>query len=124
MRFQITNADQSAILAEYFYPVQYRFGNLLVSTGEPTDLVEAVGIFPNPAGGAAQLSVSLLQDAAAHAYVTDIAGRRVADLGERRLSAHTQELFQIPAHSLSPGLYVVVVEGANFRKSSKLIVER
>lgn len=122
LRFQFTNADQSSILAEYFLPVRYIFGNPTVSADEPIDPVEAMAVYPNPANGEAHLSISLQQDAMVRAYVTDMTGRLVADLGEHNLSAHTQELLQVPAHRLSPGMYLVVVEGPAFKKTNKLTV--
>lgn len=122
LRFQITTEDQSAVLAEYFIPVRYTFGNPTVSVTDPLNLVEATSVYPNPAGDVAFLSVSLQKEARASAYVTDLTGRRVLELGRRTLSALTPELFQIPVSTLRPGLYMVVVEGEQFRQSSKLVV--
>jgi hypothetical protein len=44
-------------------------------------------------------------------------------LGQRKLSALTPEQFQIPTSSLRPGMYIVVLDGEQFRQSSKLVVE-
>jgi hypothetical protein len=71
----------------------------------------------------ATLSVSLQKEAFARAYVTDLTGRRVLELGQRKLGALTPEQFQIPTSSLRPGMYIVVLDGEQFRQSSKLVVE-
>ncbi len=123
LRFQITTDDQSTVLAEYFIPVQYTFGNPTVSVNDPLNMVETTSIYPNPAADVAILSVSLQKEALARAYVTDLSGRRVLELGQRNLSGLTPEQFQIPVSSLLPGLYIVVLEGEQFRQSSKLVVE-
>lgn len=123
LRFQITTDDQSTVLAEYFIPVQYTFGNPTVSVNDALNILESTSLYPNPAGDVAFLSVSLQKEALARAYVTDLSGRCVLELGQRKLSALTPEQFQIPTSSLHPGLYIVVLEGEQFRQSSKLVVE-
>jgi hypothetical protein len=123
LRFQVTTDDQSTVLAEYFIPVQYTFGNPTVSVKDPLNIVETTSLYPNPATDMATLSVSLQKEAFARAYVTDLTGRRVLELGQRKLGALTPEQFQIPTSSLRPGMYIVVLDGEQFRQSSKLVVE-
>ncbi|MCC7464981.1 MAG: T9SS type A sorting domain-containing protein [Saprospiraceae bacterium] len=124
LRFQVTTDDQSEVLAEYFLPVQYTFGNPTVSVNDPQDLVETTGVYPNPADEVTYLSATLQKEAVARAYVTDLNGRLVSDLGQRTLSALTPELFQIPTASLPSGMYIVVLEGEQFRTCNKLMVGR
>ncbi len=124
LRFQITTDNQSATLAEYFIPVHYVFGNPVVAVFSPTDVVEAMSVFPNPAFGDANVSISLKENGQAKLYVTDVAGRVVADLGQRKLLAQTQEVFSIAGNLLPAGTYFVVAEGDNFRETQKLMLAK
>jgi Secretion system C-terminal sorting domain len=125
LRFQITNADQSAQLAEYFIPVKYVFNGAFVSANSPSDVVESISIFPNPAVDNSNLSVLLKENQQVHVSVTDLSGRQVLDFGTRNVFAQTQEQWQINSgNSLPNGTYVVLVEGENFRESRKLVVVR
>ncbi len=125
LRFRITSADQSTQLAEYFIPVKYVFGNASVAATAPSDVVESIAIFPNPAIDQTNLSVLLKENQQVHVSVTDLSGRQVLDFGTREVFAQMQEQWRINSgNNLPNGTYVVLVEGESFKEARKLVVLR
>lgn len=124
LRFQVTNADQSAILAEYFIPVRYVFGNPTSAVFEQESPLSEMTISPNPVMEQANISLTLKEAGDVQVQVVDLMGRMVSNLGKRTALAETQEVFQLNASSLPAGTYFVVAYGDNFKQTQKLVLAR
>jgi hypothetical protein len=83
---------------------------------------ELNSVYPNPATDIISIPVIALQPLQTHVYLTDIAGRHVAEIfngevyGDKRISTRVGHL---PA-----GVYLVVVDGEFGRRSSPLVIAR
>lgn len=124
LRFQVMNADQSSILAEYFIPVQYTFGSPTSPAIEQSSILSAMAISPNPAVDQASISLTLKTRSIVKVYVVDIIGSVVAELGEKDIAADQPEQFLLNTNALSAGTYFVVASGENFRQTEKLMVTK
>lgn len=124
LRFQVTNADQSAILAEYFIPVRYVFGTPTSAVFDQESPVSEMSLSPNPVVDQANLSITLKETGVVQVQVMDLTGRMVTNLGSRTAMAGTQEVFQFNAGSLPAGTYFVVANGDNFKQTQKLVLTR
>ena len=122
LRFQVTNANQSAVLAEYFIPVSYVFGNPTSPIAELEEKMAEVSIFPNPASDQARLSVTVKERSPLQVAVTDMAGTVVTILEDRLASAEVPELFSIDTGGLPAGIYLVIASGNHFKETHKLVV--
>lgn len=122
LRFQITNANQTAILAEYFIPVNYVFGNPTSAISELEERSADVSIFPNPSFDQARISVTLKERSPLQVTVTDLTGKVVASLENRLASADVTEFYSINTSVLSAGIYLVIASGDNFKETCKLVV--
>ncbi len=124
LRFQVTDANQSAILAEYFIPVHYEFGNPTSPVVEQANVLATMSVFPNPVVEQANVSITLKERSKVQVYVLDLAGQLVSRLAERVVTADTPEIFQLNATGLSNGTYFVIAEGEHFRETQKLVLAR
>lgn len=122
LRFEVTNSDQSTVLATYFIPVHYEFGNVSVAATAPADIVEAISVFPNPTVDDAFVSVTLKEPQHVRVSVTDLTGKLMLDLGVRDLTAQAQEQWRIEGGKLSNGAYIILVEGEGFKTAYKYVV--
>ncbi len=122
LRFQITNASQSAILAEYFIPVRYVFGGQTTAVVEQSSYLSEMTVSPNPVVDEARVSITLKESATVQVYVVDISGRIVADWGTRDAVAEVPTYFSLQANTLPSGTYFVVASGDNFKQTQKLMV--
>ena len=80
-------------------------------------------VWPNPASGAARLTVRVGGPERVVATVFDALGRQVAVAFEGELAGGTDETISLPS-GLAPGVYVVRVQGATFRESRPFVVTR
>ena len=80
------------------------------------------GVTPNPARGAARLTLALPTSECVHAAVYDALGREVARLAEGELSGTTE--LTVDTSRLAAGVYVVRVEGETFAEARRLTVAR
>lgn len=124
LRFQVTNADQSQTLAEYFVPVHYVFGTVTVPTFNPEEGVQEVVVFPNPAADEALVSFSLTEEQDVKLCVTDLSGKLVRNAGIRHIQADAKEQWTVPVQTLQAGTYMVMLEGESFRSVKKLVVSK
>ncbi len=124
LRFQVTNNDQSQILAEYFIPVHLVFGSGSVSTHAPDIMVDDLTVSPNPAMTQAKVTLTLHQDTKARVLLTDLLGAVVQMLPERSFRAGQAEEFDLDGAKLSAGVYFVVAVGDGFREARKLVVTK
>jgi hypothetical protein len=124
IQFQVMNEDQSVILAEYFIPVQYQYGEATVATSDPDKVVETIQLFPNPATDGTTLTLVLNQNHRVHASILNLTGQYVQDLGTRDVSAGHPEVWQIDGANLSSGLYLMQVESDAFSTTRKLIMSK
>ena len=122
LRFRVTNGDQSQLIADYFIPVHYVFGDATTPVIEVKDIVSDIQIFPNPTVNDANLEVQVKEDQTVQVMVLDLSGRVLLDLGTRDLNADSPEQWQIPTASLANGSYLVRVEGNAFKTVKKLVV--
>ena len=122
LRFQVTNSNQSVVLAEYFIPVSYVFGNPTSPIAELEEKMAEVSIFPNPASDQARLSVTVKERSPLQVSVTDMAGTVVAILEDRLASAEVPEFFSIDTGGLPAGIYLVIASGSHFKETHKLVV--
>ncbi len=124
IRFQVKTEDQSTILAEYFIPVQYQYGEATVATSNPDNMVEAIQLYPNPATDGTTLMLQLNQNQRVHASILNLTGQYVQDLGARDVAAGHPEVWQIDGTNLSSGLYLIQVESDAFTTTRKLIISK
>ncbi len=124
IRFQVKTEDQSTILAEYFIPVQYQYGEATVATSDPEQMVETIQLFPNPVSDGTTLTLVLRQSQRVHASICNLTGQHIQGLGTRDVTAEQPEIWQIDGSALSNGLYFVKVEGDGFMTTRKLIIAK
>ncbi|MFN0217117.1 MAG: T9SS type A sorting domain-containing protein [Saprospiraceae bacterium] len=122
LRFKVTNADQSVTFAEYFIPVHYEFGNFISAVKEQNSVVSSLAISPNPVLDQASITLTLNTSGKVQLYLFDIAGKLVAQLGEREFTAAAPETFLLNSGQYGPGTYFVVAQGENFKHTEKLVV--
>lgn len=124
LRFQVTNADQSAILAEYFVPVSYIFGNPTSAASEQSAMISELTLSPNPAIDQARLSITLKEAGKVNVKLLDLAGRLVFSIKDRTLNAEVAETIELNLATLANGTYLVQMEGENFSATRKLVLLR
>ncbi|WP_412061335.1 T9SS type A sorting domain-containing protein [Rubrivirga sp. IMCC45206] len=94
-----------------------------VATG-PGPGVTAVGsVFPNPTAGASALEVSVAEAQVVRVSVYDVLGRSVGVAFDGTVTAGDAVRVELGAR-LSPGTYVVRVEGASFAETRRFTVTR
>ena len=82
-----------------------------------------MGVYPNPAAGAAKLSFTLPRASAATVRVLDITGRLVATVIEGQKMASGAQLVALPT-SLVPGIYVATVSTSETTQSVRFVVSK
>jgi hypothetical protein len=91
--------------------------------GVPAEGLALTAVVPNPAHGAAAVTLTLDRAQAVTVAVYDTLGRRVATLHEGDLSAGMHPL-TVNAGALAPGLYVVRAAGDGTVTTTRLVVAR
>ena len=124
IRFQVKTEDQSTLLAEYFIPVQYQYGEATVAISNPDQMEESIQLFPNPATDGTTLTLELHQNQRVHTSILNLTGQYVRDLGMRNIGAEHPEIWQIDGSGLANGLYIVRIEGEEFTTTRKLIISK
>lgn len=130
IRFQVTNADQSETLAEYFIPVHYEFRSDVINSIEEivaqVDQVDRMAVFPNPAENYFEVNFQLEVNSRTQLNLKDAMGRTVftKDLGNVIAGMDQLIYMDVAEHNLAPGIYYVELKGENFRKSQKLLIIR
>lgn len=124
LRFQVMKDDQSGILAEYFIPVHFVFGNPTSPVFEQGNPVSSLSLSPNPAASQAELWLTLREADRVQVQMLDLAGKLVYQSESRNLNAESRELFSLPLESVAAGTYFVVARGAHFRETQKLVVTK
>lgn len=78
--------------------------------------------YPNPASAITCIPVDSRQQTNAHIYLTDMLGRKVADIYNGSLPAGKSNYF-INAATLPQGVYMVIMDTQQSRKTAKLVVK-
>lgn len=110
-----------------WYVDNLRFDGSAVSVREENTSENGVArlgmVYPNPASGAAQVSLELLAPVEGTVEVFDSFGRRVAQVSKGRFEAGRQDL-RLDASSLAPGIYFVGFTGNGSRLTVPFTVVR
>ena len=93
------------------------------SEGTAPEASGALAVWPNPASGAARVTVTLAAPEAIRATVYDALGREVAVLHDGPLAAGAHAL-ALDARALAPGVYVVRLRSAAGTATERLTVVR
>lgn len=80
--------------------------------------------YPNPASGAASLSVAVRAAQTVEVTVYDVLGREVARAARLDLGAAETRVVALPVTDLAAGLYMVRVEGETFAQARRLTLVR
>ncbi len=81
-------------------------------------------VSPNPLQRRGQVMLEVTRSQNVQLSVIDLAGRRVAKLGERAVSAGSPVVLGVDTRTLPAGAYFLVVEGETFRDQRKITVLR
>lgn len=84
----------------------------------------SLSAWPNPAQGAAQVTLTVAEAQAVSVDVYDVTGRRVATLFNGPVSASQEVTLSLEAASLSAGMYVIRATGSTFTRTQRLSVVR
>ena len=84
-------------------------------------LVFHVEAYPNPLSGYATLRLLLPEEGAVSASLSDLQGRPLRQVLPAGYLPAGEHLFDLPAHDLAPGMYLLTVQTAQGRKSIKLV---
>ncbi|MBU6324314.1 MAG: T9SS type A sorting domain-containing protein [Bacteroidetes bacterium] len=85
--------------------------------------VEGIRAFPNPAQNQITLEFTAQESLKAVAYISDIQGRVIANLGQKNITAGYQELV-FSTSSLNNGVYFLNLETAAGRISQRIAVQK
>jgi hypothetical protein len=80
-----------------------------------------VEAYPNPLSGYATLRLLLPEEGAVSASLSDLQGRPLRQVLPAGYLPAGEHLFDLPAHDLPPGMYLLTVQTAQGRQSIKLV---
>jgi hypothetical protein len=80
-----------------------------------------VEAYPNPLSGYATLRLLLPEEGAVSASLSDLQGRPLRQVLPAGYLPAGEHLFDLPAHDLAPGMYLLTVQTAQGRQSIKLV---
>jgi hypothetical protein len=80
-----------------------------------------VEAYPNPLSGYATLRLLLPEEGAVSASLSDLQGRPLRQVLPAGYLPAGERLFDLPAHDLAPGMYLLTVQTAQGRQSIKLV---
>ncbi len=121
--FVTTNEDQGRY-SLYSLPMLGGYTPPTEAAEAPAPSAATLSVFPNPARGAARLTVALPEPSASvRIELIDALGRRVATLHDGPLPAGRTEI-SVDAAALPPGIYVARAVGASATASVRMIVVR
>ena len=99
----------------------YNRAGATLATKSAADKSLDMGVYPNPASGAAKLSFALRTATTATVRVLDATGRLVATIAANQKLAAGPQLLALPA-GLAPGLYMATVTTSETTESVRFVV--
>ena len=109
--FRLKQRDRDGRVS-YSRPIQ-----VWVEFAEAFSLAEA---YPNPFNPQTRFQLSVMQDQRVKIHAYDLQGRRVATIFDGNMLAATPQTFTFEAGNLASGLYLITLEGAQFRTSMRV----
>lgn len=82
----------------------------------------SVAVYPNPSSERAAASVHLAEECAVGIAVYDMTGREMLTLADAKLLPAGNHVFEIPAHALAEGMYILRVIGGSTFKARTFVV--